>query len=98
VPISGESERVPVAIAEPKLKELQEQKELLETELMQLPEEAPVAVHPAALRHYEKSIHLVMACPQNGITEENEDAASVLRDLVKRVVITPEKKGLLRKA
>ena len=52
-----ESERVPVDIAGPKLKDTQSQKLALQAELAQQPEvDKVIGIHPEALRHYEEHV------------------------------------------
>jgi len=85
-----ESERVPVDIAWPKLKEMQAQRIALEAELTeQPPEEQIVGLHPAALQRYEMHVSELQRVFGAGVTPHTEEAAQKIRNLIARVTITP---------
>ena len=83
-----QSARVPVAIAGPKLYELQAEKIAAEAELGQQPEpEKIVELHPAALNHYEKLVSEMQSVFRNGITEDTEASAEKIRKLISHIIV-----------
>jgi site-specific DNA recombinase len=90
-----ETERVPVEVLGPRMKEAQAQKVALLAELEAQPEpEKIVGLHPAALRHYEKVIRQLHEVFGQGVTSENEEAAEKIRNLVAKAIVKPAGEGL----
>src|SRR5919198_1505657 len=89
-----ETERVPVDILGPRMKEAQAQKVALLAGLESQPEpEKIVGLHPAALRHYEKAVRQLHQVFGQGVTSDNEEAAEKIRNLVAKAVVKPTDKG-----
>lgn len=89
-----ETERVPVEIAGPKLKEMQAQRILFKAELAEEPKiEKIVGLHPAALRHYEKCVTQLQAVFDRGIKPDTTEAAEAIRSLIARVTVHPRETG-----
>ena len=89
-----ETERVPVDILGPRMKEAQAQKVALLAELESQPEpEKIVGLYPAALRHYEKAVRQLHQVFGQGVTSDNEEAAEKIRNLVAKAVVKPTDKG-----
>jgi hypothetical protein len=90
-----ETERVPVEVLGPKMKEAQAQKVALMAELETQPEpEKIVGLHPAALQQYEKLVGQLNDAFGRGVTPDNEEAAEKIRELVAKVVVKPSDQGL----
>ncbi|MBG0809895.1 recombinase family protein [Methylosinus sp. H3A] len=90
-----ETERVPVDVLGPRMKEAQAQKLALIAELETQPEpEKIIGLHPAALRHYEELVGQLGAVFGRGVTPDNEEAAEKIRELVAKVIIRPSEEGL----
>jgi site-specific DNA recombinase len=89
-----ETERVPVEILGPRMKEAQAQKVAFLAELEAQPEpEKIVGLHPAALRHYETLVGQLGDVFGRGVTPENEEAAEKIRELVAKAVARPSDQG-----
>ena len=89
-----ETERVPVEVLGPKMKEAQAKKVELQAELEAQPEpEEIVGLHPAALRHYEKLVGQLSDVFGRGVTADNEEAAEKIRELVAKAVVKPSDQG-----
>jgi site-specific DNA recombinase len=89
-----ETERVPVEILGPRMKEAQAQKVALLEELETQPEpEKVVGLHPAALQHYEQLVGQLNEVFGRGVTSDNEEAAEKIRELVAKVVVKPSDEG-----
>jgi site-specific DNA recombinase len=89
-----ESERVPVDVLGPRMKEAQAQKVALMAELEAQPEpEKIVGLHPAALRHFEKLVGQMNDVFGRGVTPDNAEAAEKIRELVAKVVVKPSGDG-----
>ena len=83
-------------IAGPKLKTFHNEKEEVEHALaVQEPEEKIVSLHPAAIERYEKHVENLSIAFAEGITPENEDAASSLRNLVEKIIVGHDEDGQL---
>ena len=91
-----EDERIDMIIAGPKLKFFHKEKERIEQELArQEPEEKIVSLHPAAIKRYEKHVENLSNAFEDGITSDNEEAASALRDLVEKIIVGHDADGQL---
>ncbi|MBG0794020.1 recombinase family protein [Methylocystis sp. H62] len=89
-----ESERVPVEVLGPRMKEAQAQKVALLAEMKAQPEqEKIVGLHPAALRHYERLIGQLNDVFGRGVTPDNAEAAEKIRELVAKAVVVPSGDG-----
>lgn len=89
-----ETERVPVEILGPRMKEAQAEKVALLAELEAQPEvEKIVGLHPAALQHFEKLVGQLGEVFGRGVTPDNEEAAEKIRELVAKVVVKPSDHG-----
>ena len=87
-------ERVPTEILGPQMKEAHQQKTALLAELEMQPEpEKVLALHPAALQHYEQLVGQLNDVFGRGVTLENEEAAEKIRELVAKVVVKPVDEG-----
>jgi site-specific DNA recombinase len=83
-----ESERVPVDMAGPKLKDMQAQKVALQAELAEQPKvDRIVGLHPAALRHYEEHVTRLQSVFGEGVTPDTQGAAERIRNLIARVTV-----------
>ncbi|WP_084484901.1 recombinase family protein [Methylosinus sp. LW3] len=90
-----ETERVPVDVLGPRMKEAQAQKLALIAELETQPEpDKIVGLHPAALRHYEELVGQLGDVFGRGVTPDNEEAAEKIRELVAKVIVRPSEEGL----
>jgi len=89
-----ESERVPVDIAGPRLKDMQAHKVALQAELALQPEvEKTVGLHPAALRHYKEQVTCLRSVFGEGVTPNTQEAADSIRSLVAQVTVHPRQDG-----
>lgn len=90
-----ETERVPVEVLGPRMKEAHAQKVALIAELETQPEpEKIVGLHPAALRHYEELVGQLGDVFGRGVTPDNEEAAEKIRELVAKVIVRSSEEGL----
>ena len=91
-----ETERVPVEVLGPRMKEAQVQKVALLAELEAQPEpEKIVGLHPAALRHYEQLVRQLNDAFGRGVTPDNAEAAEKIRELVAKAVVKPSDQGFM---
>ena len=89
-----ESERVPVEIAGPKLKEMQAQRNLFKNELAGEPKiEKVIGLHPAALRHYERCVTQLRTVFSGGVKPDTTEAAEAIRTLIARITLFSRDKG-----
>ncbi len=89
-----ETERVPIEVLGPRMKEAQAQKVALLAELETQPElEKIVGLHPAALRHYEQLVRQLHDVFGQGVTADNAEAAEKIRALVEKAVVKPIDQG-----
>ncbi|ARN83497.1 recombinase family protein [Methylocystis bryophila] len=89
-----EKERVPTEVLGPQMKEAHQQKVALLAELETQPEpEKVLALHPAALQHYERLVGQLNEVFGRGVTPDNEEAAEKIRELVAKVVVKPAEEG-----
>ena len=89
-----ETERVPIEVLGPRMKEAQAQKVALLAELETQPElEKIVGLHPAALRHYEQLVRQLHNVFGQGVTADNAEAAEKIRALVEKAVVKPIDQG-----
>ena len=89
-----ESQRVPVEIAGPKLKEMQAQRTALQAELADLPEvEKLIGLHPAALVHYEMLVTELQTVFNGGVSADTAESAGKIRNLIARIIVHPKEIG-----
>jgi len=89
-----ETERIPVEVLGPRMKDAQAQKVALLAELETQPElEKIVGLHPAALRHYEQLVRQLRDVFGQGVTADNAEAAEKIRELVEKAVVKPTDQG-----
>jgi site-specific DNA recombinase len=89
-----EAERISMDIAGPKLKELHAQKAAFEADLAGVPDDEPaIRLHPTALSQYERHVSELHMVFGQGVSSDYEEAADRIRNLIARVIVSPQEKG-----
>lgn len=86
-----------MTVAGPKLEALEVDKQRLTALLAeQTPEDTIVSLHPAAIARYKRYVQNLSQAFDDGISPDNADAATAIRNLVEKVIVGHDADGKLK--
>ncbi|MDA4848603.1 recombinase family protein [Hoeflea poritis] len=91
-----EDELIDMKLAGPKLRSLNDDKEAIELRLAAMePEPNVISLHPTAVKRYRQYVTNLSKAFDDGISPDNEEAASAIRDLVQKIAVGHDSSGQL---